>query len=132
MGPSCSIQRAASFARRSGPAMVLAVLLAAWMSIAGRTALADPPDFDGSSAGDSPGGAARDDEPIPQKSLLEMIRAGGPVMIPLLGCSIILLVFVFERAMALRRGNVVPRPFVKRFMHQLREGKLGRQAALEL
>jgi biopolymer transport protein ExbB len=53
-------------------------------------------------------------------------------MIPLIGSSILLLVFVFERAISLRRGRVIPGPFVKRFMHQLREGKLDRDSALDL
>jgi biopolymer transport protein ExbB len=67
-----------------------------------------------------------------EKSLFETLRDGGPLMIPLIGSSILLLVFVFERAISLRRGRVIPGPFVKRFMHQLREGKLDRDSALEL
>ena len=43
-----------------------------------------------------------------------------------------MLVFVFERVIALRRGRVIPAPFVKRFLHQLREGKLDRDQALDL
>jgi len=66
------------------------------------------------------------------KSLFEMIRDGGPMMIPLFACSFITLVFVFERAISLRRGRVIPRPFVKRFMHQVREGKIDRELALDL
>jgi biopolymer transport protein ExbB len=53
-------------------------------------------------------------------------------MIPILFCSFIMLVFVFERAVALRRGRVIPGPFVKRFLHQLREGQLDREQALRL
>ena len=44
----------------------------------------------------------------------------------------ILLVFVFERLISLRRGRVIPRPFVKRFLQQLRDGQLGPESALEL
>jgi biopolymer transport protein ExbB len=54
------------------------------------------------------------------------------MMYPLFACSFITLVFVFERAISLRRGRVIPRPFVKRFLHQVREGKLDREGALEL
>ena len=54
------------------------------------------------------------------------------MMVPLFACSFITLVFVFERAISLRRGRVIPRPFVKRFLHQVREGKLDRDQALEL
>jgi len=66
------------------------------------------------------------------KSLLEIIRQGGLFMGPLVLCSFVTLVFVFERAIALRRGRVIPAPFVKRFLLQLREGKLDREQALEL
>jgi biopolymer transport protein ExbB len=53
-------------------------------------------------------------------------------MLPLAGCSVVLLVFVFERAVSLRRGRVAPRPFIKRFLHQVREGQLDRDGALAL
>jgi biopolymer transport protein ExbB len=69
---------------------------------------------------------------IPQKNLLQIMKAGGLLMIPILFCSFITLVFVFERAIALRRGRVIPGPFVKRFLHQLSEGQLDREQALEL
>ncbi len=66
-----------------------------------------------------------------EKNLFDVIRDGGVLMIPLFLCSFITLVFCFERAISLRRGRVIPAPFVKRFMHQLREGKLDREQALE-
>ena len=40
--------------------------------------------------------------------------------------------FVFERFIALRRGRVIPRPFVKRFLEQISEGQLDRETALDL
>src|SRR5690606_27043137 len=52
---------------------------------------------------------------IPTKNLLQVLRDGGPLMIPIVGCSMVLLVFVFERLVMLRRSRVIPRPFVKRF-----------------
>jgi biopolymer transport protein ExbB len=66
------------------------------------------------------------------KSLFEILKSGGVMMIPLFACSFFTLVFVFERAISLRRGRVIPRPFVKRFLHQVREGKLDRESALAL
>jgi biopolymer transport protein ExbB len=69
---------------------------------------------------------------VPTKSLWDMVVAGGPTMIPLAGCSMVLLIFVFERAVSLRRGRVAPRPFIKRFLHQVREGQLDREGALAL
>ncbi|HEX4129291.1 MAG TPA: MotA/TolQ/ExbB proton channel family protein [Pirellulales bacterium] len=69
---------------------------------------------------------------IPSKNLLEIIQAGGILMIPIFFCSVLTLVFVLERSMALRRGRVIPGPFVKRFLHQLGEGELDRETALQL
>lgn len=92
------------------------------------------------SGGLSPAGATTPVEPqlpthgdkIPTRNMLTMIRDGGPVMIPIIGCSFLLLVYVFERAMALRTGRVIPRPFVTRFLEQLDEQLLDREKALEL
>ena len=86
--------------------------------------------------GSAPSEAAADhaDQPAPagsHRNLFEILREGGLMMAPLGACSFITLVFVFECAISLRRGRVIPRPFVKRFMHQLSEGKLDRDAALE-
>ena len=69
---------------------------------------------------------------IPLENLWTIVQAGGKLMIPIGVCSFILVVFVLERAVTLRRGRVIPRPFVKRFMKQLREGELDREKALEL
>src|SRR5262245_19673528 len=69
---------------------------------------------------------------MPMKSLLSAFHDGGPLMYPIAGCSFALLVFVFERFIALRRGRVIPRPFVRRFLEQLREGQLDREKALKL
>ena len=60
------------------------------------------------------------------KNLVGIIRDGGLVIYPLFACSFVLLVFAFERFISLRTGRVIPRPFVKRFMHQLQEGQLDR------
>jgi len=73
-----------------------------------------------------------DESAIPTKSLLQVVKDGGPLMIPIAICSIVLLVFVFERAISLRRGRVIPGPFVKRFLGQLREKQLTRESAMEL
>ena len=69
---------------------------------------------------------------IGSKNLFDTMQKGGLLMVPLFVCSFVMLVFVFERAIALRRGRVIPAPFVKRFLHQLREGKLDRDQALDL
>jgi biopolymer transport protein ExbB len=69
---------------------------------------------------------------IATKNLLNVMVDGGPLMYPIALCSFVLTVFVFERIIALRRGRVIPGPFVKRFIAQLREGQLDREKALEL
>ena len=66
------------------------------------------------------------------KSLLEVVQNGGPLMIPIGIASILLLVFVFERVASLRRGRIIPRPFVKQFLTQLREGKLNQKKAIRI
>ena len=68
--------------------------------------------------------------PILTKNLLQVIHEGGPLLIPIGICSFVLLVFVFERAVSLRHGRVIPRPFVRRFLKQLREGKLTADEAI--
>src|SRR6059058_5659948 len=69
---------------------------------------------------------------IPTKSMLAIFHDGGLLMYPIALCSFALLVFVFERFIALRRGRVVPGPFVRRFLEQLHEGQLDREKALKL
>ncbi len=68
---------------------------------------------------------------IPTKNLLAMLRDGGPLMIPIGFCSFILCVFVFERAISLRRARVIPRPFLKRFVAELEENRLDQTEALK-
>jgi biopolymer transport protein ExbB len=75
---------------------------------------------------------AEDGNTIPTRNLLQVLQDGGPLMIPILACSFALFVFVFERAISLRRGRVIPGPFVRRFLEQLREKELDRDKALEL
>ncbi len=69
---------------------------------------------------------------INTKSLLSLIHQGGTLMLPIIGCSIILLVFVMERLLFLRRAKVIPRPFVRGVMEQLEQQQLGRDEALAL
>jgi biopolymer transport protein ExbB len=67
---------------------------------------------------------------IPTKNLLHALRDGGLLMIPIITCSVLLMVFVFERLIMLRRPRVIPRPFVKRFLEQLGEGQFDRESAM--
>lgn len=69
---------------------------------------------------------------VSSKSLLAVIQGGGPLMIPLAICSFVLLVFVFERVISLRRGRVIPGPLVTRILNQIRERQIDREQAIEL
>ena len=68
----------------------------------------------------------------PRKSMLSFFYDGGPLMFPIAVCSFVLLVVVFERFIALRRGRVIPGPFVKRMLEQMRDGQVDREKALKL
>ncbi len=66
------------------------------------------------------------------RRLTDIVRSGGPLMIPIGICSFILVVFIFERFIGLRKGRIIPGPFTKRFLEQLRDGDLDREMALHL
>jgi biopolymer transport protein ExbB len=66
------------------------------------------------------------------RRLTDIVKSGGPLMIPIGLCSFILVVFVFERLIGLRKGRIIPGPFTKRFLEQLRDGDLDREMALKI
>ncbi len=53
-------------------------------------------------------------------------------MIPLGICSLIVLTLSLERLITLRRGRVIPRPFVRRFTECVEDGQLSYEEATEL
>lgn len=69
---------------------------------------------------------------IPTTSLWQILVAGGPLLIPIVLCSFVLLLVVFERLMSLRRSRIAPRLFVERFLLRIGEGAVDRNGALEL
>jgi biopolymer transport protein ExbB len=69
---------------------------------------------------------------IATSNLLQAMFDGGPLMWPIAGCSVVLLVFVLERLFMLRRTRVVPKPFLQKFLEQLKGNQLGRESALEM
>ena len=91
----------------------------------------EPAPIDTPDAGSKVAPVATED-PIPTQNLWNIIRDGGPLMIPIGVCSLILVAVVFERMISLRRGRVIPKPFVTRFVQQIREGQLDREQALKL
>ena len=66
------------------------------------------------------------------KRLFDVLRSGGVLMIPIGICSFILVVFIFERMISLRKARIIPGPFSTRFLDQLEEGDLDRSSALTL
>jgi biopolymer transport protein ExbB len=81
-------------------------------------------------AGAAQSDAARADL-IPTRSLFELLLSGGPMIVPILISSFLMLLIVFERTITLRRSRVVPKLFVSRFLMQMREDALTRADALE-
>jgi biopolymer transport protein ExbB len=118
----------------------LAVLAQGWLATA--RLLAEP----AATVGALSGSAAATDRPlppdaatvrspgdtIPTKDLWRAMKEGGPLMIALAACSLLVVTFVLERAISLRRGRVIPKPFVTRFLDQLRSGDLDPEQAREL
>ncbi|QDT11045.1 MotA/TolQ/ExbB proton channel family protein [Planctomycetes bacterium K23_9] len=60
------------------------------------------------------------------------IMQGGWLMLPLALCSLIVLALSMERMVALRRGRVIPRPFVRRFTECVEDGQLSYEEATEI
>lgn len=69
---------------------------------------------------------------VPSTRVSDLLRRGGVLMIPIGICSLILLVFVFERFVSLRKGRIIPGPFVSRVLEQVRSGELNRESAISL
>ncbi|MBN1854044.1 MAG: MotA/TolQ/ExbB proton channel family protein [Pirellulales bacterium] len=96
----------------------------------------NPPEASGDiiSYSDSDVDRANGSEPsdlIPTKSLADMAWAGGPLMIPIGIASFLLMIVVFERTISLRRSRILPKPFVRRLLHQLRENSIDRAEAMK-
>jgi len=75
---------------------------------------------------------SNDQQIVGPRRLTDILKSGGPLMIPIGICSFILVVFVFERVISLRKGRIIPGPFTKRFLEQLREGDLNIDSATTL
>ncbi len=69
---------------------------------------------------------------IPIHSFMGILREGGLIMLPIVGCSFLVLAFVFERLLFLRRSRVIPRSFVRGVIEQLEQQNLERDEAIAL
>ena len=115
--------------------MLLALIAYAWFTVdpmrtraegeAGPSAVAVKP-VEGGEA------AAEQRAYIPTTDLQRILHDAGPLMYAILLCSFLVVAFTLERAASLRRSRVIPRPFVTRFLQQLRTGEIDREQALEL
>ncbi len=65
-------------------------------------------------------------------AIVTKVAQGGWLMIPLGVCSLIVIALSLERMIALRRGRVIPRPFVRRFTECVEDGQLSYDEATEL
>lgn len=72
------------------------------------------------------------DGKIPVRNLLQIFHDGGLMMYPIALCSFALMVFSFERLIHLRRGRVIPRPFVNRLIEQIQNQQVDRDESIEL
>jgi biopolymer transport protein ExbB len=77
-----------------------------------------------------PGTARRSAIPVTPIEVFEAL--GWYFAAAFLLASVIALWFGIERVVVLRRGRVIPRPFVDRFLQQLQQGKLDPETALRL
>jgi biopolymer transport protein ExbB len=78
------------------------------------------------------GAGGQNTSEIAERNLFMIIQQGGLLLYPILAASFILFLFVFERLISLRRRRVIPRPFVRKFLHQLRERAIDQDEAFEM
>jgi biopolymer transport protein ExbB len=65
-------------------------------------------------------------------NIVDMIRALGFWAIPFAVLSLVLMWSTVERWVMLRRGRVIPKPFVQRFLNLIESGELERDEALQI
>ncbi len=63
---------------------------------------------------------------------VQLFLAGGILMWPILGASILAIWIAVERMIVLRKARVIPRAFVSRFVKHVESGKLDQDQALRL
>ena len=69
---------------------------------------------------------------VGRQSILTLISRANPMLWLLALCSVVTVGYTLERLIGLRRGRVIPRDFVNRFLERLTAGKLDRDRAAEL
>ena len=69
---------------------------------------------------------------VSRATLVDLVRTANPLLWPLGLCSVVAVGYALERFIALRKGRVIPREFIERFLDRLAAGKLDRERAIEL
>lgn len=64
--------------------------------------------------------------------MLELMYAGGWLMVPILACSVLATAIVIERAWTLRRGRIMPQRLVERIWHLHQEQRLNEVAIAQI
>lgn len=89
--------------------------------------------------GPAAAGVAAEAAPAPAAGLtpistmiLEMVNALGVWTVPFALTTLVAIWYTTERLVVLRRGRVIPRPFVQRFLKLLEEGEMERDYALQV
>ncbi len=77
-------------------------------------------------------GAAAPAVPSLPTGIIELVRALRWWIVPFALATLVAVWFTTERLVVLRRGRVIPKPFVQRFLKLLEEGELDRDEALEI
>lgn len=111
-------------------AIALAVLLGLSVLLHRAPAQSTTPASDAAPAAEAPRPATAP-RGIPREPI-EVLYSLGPFLYPLALTSFVVVWFSIERLVVLRRGRVIPRPFVRRFFEHLDEGKLDARSALKL
>ncbi len=134
------------------PMIVLCVVSLWWMMTTAAAQNFAPgqysnaPSFSGGSIPSIPAAAMQDPEPPVAEATTETeaiggwklpgfvrrIAEGGWLMVPLGVCSLIVIALSLERMVTLRRGRVIPRPFVRRFTECVEDGQLSFEEASEI
>jgi len=65
-------------------------------------------------------------------NIVEMIQSLGIWVIPFAALSLVLMWSTVERWVMLRRGRVIPKPFVQRFLNLIESGEMEREEALQI
>jgi len=110
---------------------MVAALLLLTTAVAPSWALAQAP----SSPADETGAQQQAAPPvsaIPTNLTEAAVAMGTFFLVSFIVCSIVAVWFVIERLVVLRRGRVIPRPFVERFIENLEQGTLDPEKALSL